>query len=309
MAFLLTATSLQPMATYAFRLLNVFASSTFTGNPLCVFEDARGMDDATMRELAAQFNLSETTFILPSDVADARVRIFTPGFEMGFAGHPTIGTSQVVRDLLKRGDALTLEFKAGVVPVTAQGDAWTFTAPCPNGVRTAAPTLPAADIAGLMGLDLDDLADDPIWVDTGADQLLVPLKNVDALRRAHPDASQLERWQANSLGRKVCYLFAFDPNRRQDGRDVVVTRYFYAKPGGGVQEDAGTGSACANLGLAAASAARAARQFPGGAGRPDGPSLPVAAGRAGRWPHPGGRPRVGDRARHGGRLSVRAGPA
>lgn len=298
------------MATYAFRLLNVFASSTFTGNPLCVFEDARGMDDATMRELAAQFNLSETTFILPSDVADARVRIFTPGFEMGFAGHPTIGTSQVVRDLLKRGDALTLEFKAGVVPVTAQGDAWTFTAPCPNGVRTAAPTLPAADIAGLMGLDLDDLADDPIWVDTGADQLLVPLKNVDALRRAHPDASQLERWQANSLGRKVCYLFAFDPNRRQDGRDVVVTRYFYAKPGGGVQEDAGTGSACANLGgLAAASAARAARQFPGGAGRPDGPSLPVAAGRAGRWPHPGGRPHVGDRARHGGRLSVRAGPA
>lgn len=109
-----------------------------------------------MRELAAQFNLSETTFILPSDVADARVRIFTPGFEMGFAGHPTIGTSQVVRDLLKRGDALTLEFKAGVVPVTAQGDAWTFTAPCPNGVRTAAPTLPAADVAGLMGLDLDD---------------------------------------------------------------------------------------------------------------------------------------------------------
>lgn len=298
------------MATYAFRLLNVFASSTFTGNPLCVFEDARGMDDATMRELAAQFNLSETTFILPSDVADARVRIFTPGFEMGFAGHPTIGTSQVVRDLLKRGDALTLEFKAGVVPVTAQGDAWTFTAPCPNGVRTAAPTLPAADIAGLLGLDVDDLADDPIWVDTGADQLLVPLKNVDALRRAHPDASQLERWQANSLGRKVCYLFAFDPNRRQDGRDVVVTRYFYAKPGGGVQEDAGTGSACANLGgLAAASTARAARQFPGGAGRPDGPSLPVAAGRARRWTHPGGRPRVGDRARHGGRLSVRAGPA
>ncbi|MFP3534057.1 phenazine biosynthesis protein PhzC/PhzF, partial [Burkholderia sp. SIMBA_042] len=92
------------------------------------------------------------------------------------------GTSQVVRDLLKRGDALTLEFKAGVVPVTAQGDAWTFTAPCPNGVRTAAPTLPAADIAALLGLDMDDLADDPLWVDTGADQLLVPLKNVDALR-------------------------------------------------------------------------------------------------------------------------------
>ena len=106
------------MATYAFRLLNVFASSTFTGNPLCVFEDARGMDDATMRELAAQFNLSETTFILPSDVADARVRIFTPGFEMGFAGHPTIGTSQVVRDLLPSlTEALALWLKEGIAPV------------------------------------------------------------------------------------------------------------------------------------------------------------------------------------------------
>ena len=76
-----------------------------------------------MLQLAAQFNLSETTFILPSEQADARVRIFTPGYEMKFAGHPTLGTAQVVRDLLKTGDALTLEFKAGVVPVTAQGDA------------------------------------------------------------------------------------------------------------------------------------------------------------------------------------------
>ncbi|WP_025140132.1 PhzF family phenazine biosynthesis protein [Achromobacter sp. DH1f] len=236
------------MATYAFRLINVFASSTFSGNQLCVFEDARGMDDATMLNLAAQFNLSETTFILPSDQADARVRIFTPGYEMKFAGHPTIGTSQVLRDLLKSGDALTLEFKAGIVPVTAQGDAWTFTAPCPDGVRTAPPELPAADIAALMGLQPADLLGEPIWVDTGADQLLVPLKNVEAVRRARPDATQLHRWQASSLGRKTCYLFAFDQGRRQDDRDLVVARYFFAKAGGGVDEDAGTGSACANLG-------------------------------------------------------------
>ena len=63
------------MATYAFRLLNVFASSTFSGNQLCVFEDARGMDDATMLNLAAQFNLSETTFILPSTRAHAGARL------------------------------------------------------------------------------------------------------------------------------------------------------------------------------------------------------------------------------------------
>jgi trans-2,3-dihydro-3-hydroxyanthranilate isomerase len=236
------------MTSYAFRLLNVFASTTFSGNQLCVFEDARGMDDATMLNLAAQFNLSETTFILPSDNADARVRIFTPGYEMKFAGHPTIGTSQVVRELRQTGDALTLEFAAGIVPVQAQGDAWTFTAPCPGGVQTATPELDRADIAALVGLSADDLAADPIWVDTGADQLLVPLASVDAVRRAAPDASKLSRWQASSLGRKTLYVFAFDEGNVRDARQVVVARYFFAKAGGGVDEDAGTGSACANLG-------------------------------------------------------------
>ncbi|WAI82804.1 MULTISPECIES: PhzF family phenazine biosynthesis protein [Achromobacter] len=236
------------MTSYAFRLLNVFASTTFSGNQLCVFEDARGMDDATMLNLAAQFNLSETTFILPSDNADARVRIFTPGYEMKFAGHPTIGTSQVVRDLRQTGDALTLEFAAGIVPVQAQGDAWTFTAPCPGGVQTATPELDRADIAALVGLTTDELAADPIWVDTGADQLLVPLASVDAVRRAVPDASKLGRWQASSLGRKTLYVFAFDEGNVRDARQVVVARYFFAKAGGGVDEDAGTGSACANLG-------------------------------------------------------------
>lgn len=236
------------MASYAFRLLNVFASCTFSGNQLCVFEDARGMDDATMLNLAAQFNLAETTFILPSERAAARVRVFTPGFEMKFAGHPAIGTAQVVREVRQAGDALTLEFQAGVVPLSASGDAWTFTAPCPDGVRTAAPALDRAAIAGLVGLSANDLAADPIWVDTGADQLLVPLASADAVRRAAPDASQLDRWQASSLGRKTLYLFAFDEGNVQAGRQVVVARYFYAKPGGGVNEDPGTGSACANLG-------------------------------------------------------------
>src|SRR5690606_23366985 len=74
------------MTSYAFRLLNVFAESCFGGNPLCVFEDARGLRDEEMQALALQFNLSETTFILPGgDGADARVRVFTPDAEMRFA--------------------------------------------------------------------------------------------------------------------------------------------------------------------------------------------------------------------------------
>ena len=80
------------MPTHAFRIVNVFAESPLAGNPLAVFEDARMLDDDTMQALALQFNLSETTFVLPSSTVSARVRIFTPSFEMPFAGHPTLGT-------------------------------------------------------------------------------------------------------------------------------------------------------------------------------------------------------------------------
>ena len=113
---------------YAFRIVNVFtvAGDRLSGNPLAVFEDARGLDDRTMQALARQLNLSETTFVLPSERADARVRIFTPGFEMPFAGHPTLGTASVVA---AGRDRVVLELAAGLVPVTRGGDgAWTLRA-------------------------------------------------------------------------------------------------------------------------------------------------------------------------------------
>lgn len=232
------------MPTYAYRIVNVFAESTFGGNPLCVFDDARGMDDATMQALALQFNLSETTFVLPSANATAAVRIFTPGYEMRFAGHPTLGTAHVVRDLARAGDSLSLEFKAGVVPVTAEGDRWTLTAPHAGAPKTAPAGLSDAEMASLLGLTADDLAGSPMWIDTGADQLLVPLKTLEAVRRAQPDSTRLDRWPQSSLGRKTAYVFAFDPE--QPGK--VLARYFFTKQGGGVAEDPGTGSACANLG-------------------------------------------------------------
>ncbi len=231
------------MPSYAFRLLNVFAESTFGGNPLCVFEDARGMDDETMRSLAVQFNLSETTFVLPSARAHARVRIFTPGYEMAFAGHPTLGTAHVVRDLLGAGNDLALEFKAGVVDVNAHDDVWTFTAPHSGMPKTAACELPDARMAAVLGLTEDDLLTPPIWVDTGADQLLVALKDPAAVRRAQPDSASLDIWPTSSLGRKTAYVFAFDAERP----GTVVSRYFFVKQGS-VSEDPGTGSACANLG-------------------------------------------------------------
>src|SRR5215510_7970131 len=120
------------MARYPFRIVNVFAETPLGGNPLAVFEHGDGLDDATMQALALQFNLSETTFILPSTKATARVRIFTPTYEMPFAGHPTLGSADVVRSLKSAGDNVTLEVKVGVIPVSAKGDRWTLQAVPPR---------------------------------------------------------------------------------------------------------------------------------------------------------------------------------
>jgi PhzF family phenazine biosynthesis protein len=234
------------MSRYNFRLLNVFAESTFGGNALCVFEDARGLDDLTMLALARQFNLSETTFIFPSEQADAKVRIFTTGYEMPFAGHPTLGTAHVLRslgNLRHGGDTLRLAFAIGIVPVQAEGDIWTLTAPTPNGPQITPPAESPEFICKMLGLSPDDLLSAPLWVDTGTDQLLVPLNSIAAVRRAQPATELLAEWPLSSLNRKTAYIFAFDgaPNR-------VLARYFFTMQGGGVAEDPGTGSACANLG-------------------------------------------------------------
>src|SRR5690349_515703 len=107
-----------------YRLVNVFTQNggKLTGNPLCVFEAGGELDTSQMQALALQFNLSETTFIAPSTQADARVRIFTPSYEMPFAGHPTLGTAHVLRSLKKLGNDVTLELNVGVIPVSAQAN-------------------------------------------------------------------------------------------------------------------------------------------------------------------------------------------
>jgi PhzF family phenazine biosynthesis protein len=165
------------------------------------------------------------------------VRIFTPTFEMPFAGHPTLGTAHVVRDLLSTSDALTLEMKAGVIPVTAKGDVWTLEANAPSH---RAPVASRSELASMLGLDADDLDDaPPLWVNTGSDQLLVPLASFAAVRRAAPRAEAMLAHGSNGQ-RAMAYLFA-----REGGR--VLSRFFFPKHGS-VIEDPGTGSACANLG-------------------------------------------------------------
>ena len=234
------------MKTYAYRIVNVFAETTLGGNPLCVFEDGRDLEPATMQALALQFNLSETTFILPATTPDAtaRVRIFTPSFEMPFAGHPTLGSAHVVRALLKAGDAVKLEMPAGIIPVTAETDRWTLLAGRPGTVPPSRSAAIRADLAKMLSLNEGDIAGDALWVDTGSEQLIIPLASVDAVARAQANIEQLIAHGTNEKRQGLAYVWAHD---RTDGLDKVRARFFFNKQGA-VAEDPGTGSATANLG-------------------------------------------------------------
>jgi PhzF family phenazine biosynthesis protein len=225
------------MKELAYRIVNVFArAGRLTGNPLCVFEEGSGLDDATMQALARQFNLSETTFILPSAKATARVRIFTPSYEMPFAGHPTLGTAFVVRELQGAGDAVALEMKAGIIPVNAKGNRWTLQAVQPT---SRAVELTRAELEQILGLEAGDVAEWPLWVSAGKEQLVVPLASRAAVQRARPRADAFSRLKSVD-GQSMAYVF------HDDGKDVEARFFFPSGPA--ILEDPATGSACANLG-------------------------------------------------------------
>ena len=232
------------MASHAFRIVNVFTQgeSPLTGNPLCVFENGADFDEATMQALALQFNLSETTFILPSETADARVRIFTPRYEMPFAGHPTLGTAHVCRALGLGANSLRLELRAGLVPVDARGNRWTLTAPSPSWRELG---VPVAALASALGLDENDIGDRPLWIKAGTEQLIVPLNSPEAVRRTAP------RWDAmagisNRDGFGKAYVFA-ETGAGRTGAGRAVARFFFPQ-GSAMVEDPATGSATANFG-------------------------------------------------------------
>jgi PhzF family phenazine biosynthesis protein len=237
------------MSAHPFRLVNVFTfrQGALTGNPLCVFEDGAGFDSETMQALARQFNLSETTFILPSSRADAKVRIFTPNYEMPFAGHPTLGTAHVCRSMKLGGDALRLEMGAGVIPVEAHQDRWTLTAP--KSTWRELPTSRAV-LAHALGLKEHDIGTRPLWVKAGKEQLIVPLNSEDAVRRASPDSSAFANIQSED-GLGMAYVFAESgraaPGERGPGTKQTLARFFFPQ-NGAMLEDPATGSATANFG-------------------------------------------------------------
>jgi len=224
-----------------YRILNVFidGDNPFSGNPLCVFEDAADLSDEDMQNLARQLNLSETTFITPggADVS-ANVRIFTPSYEMPFAGHPTLGTAYVVHELSSTGDAILLRMPAGDIPVRVTDNVWTMRVNTPVSYPVDAQL---SNLTAMIGLTADRVAAEPLWVDTGSLQLILPLRSARDVRTASADPKLLARFATRPDGESLVYIWA------PTGPDTIEARLFFTQSHA-VLEDPATGSACANLG-------------------------------------------------------------
>ena len=237
------------MPAYPFVTVDVFTTQRFGGNQLAVFPDARGLTDAQMQSLANEFNLSETTFVLPPDnpAHTARVRIFNRTYEMPFAGHPNVGTGYV---LAQQGRApngvLLFEEIAGLVEIKIDADAAgavvgaTIAAPQPLSLG---PRLPAETVAACAGIGTSDVivaTHQPVQASVGNTFVLAEVSG-EALTRATPDLSQFRRGLAAFPalnGRLSLYLYAHDGAR-------IRARMF--APLAGTYEDPATGSAATPL--------------------------------------------------------------
>jgi len=228
--------------------LDVFTTRPFGGNPLAVVLDASGLDDAAMQQIAREFNLSETVFVLPArDKAHrARIRIFTVAHEMPFAGHPTVGAAVLLalEDKIDKG-AMQIEEPVGVVSctVTTQGPGSrrgtaVFTVPRRSALETTDISRKAC--AEALNLDPSDIGFDahrPVVASAGVPFLFIPLANLTALARARPD----EAASIAGIGAfgDALFLYTMDEEGDADYRARMFS------PGLGTLEDPATGAAAA----------------------------------------------------------------
>ena len=220
-----------------FSQLDVFTTVPLRGNPLAVVHDAQGLTDAQMADMARWTNLSETTFLLPPDdpEADYRVRIFTPGGELPFAGHPTLGSCHA---WLAAGgvprDAAVVVQQCGVgrVRVRRDGDRLAFAAPALRRTGPVEPTLRAQAVAAL------GLADDQVlrleWIDNGPGWMGALLADAATVLALRPDFVAMRGLKLGVVG----------PHPAGAECQFEVRAFV---PGLGVPEDPVTGSLNAGL--------------------------------------------------------------
>lgn len=229
--------------TVRFKQVDVFTAVPFLGNPVAVMLEAEGLTTEDMQRIARWTNLSETTFVLPSDHADYRLRIFTPSSELPFAGHPTVGSAHALIEsglVRPRDGALTQECIAGVIALRVAPDGRLFArAPKPS-VRTVEVDL--GRLAAAIGSTVQHLPA-PALVDVGPVWLIVQASSVEALAAARPDMSAVDALsrETGALG-----ISAFAIVSEVSATERVRIRTW--APGAGVPEDPACGSCNAALG-------------------------------------------------------------
>ena len=238
-----------------FCTLDVFTDTRFGGNQLAVFPDASGLDADQMHIIAREFNLSETVFVLPPEnpAHTRRLRIFTPGGELPFAGHPTIGTAHALAALGHipiAGDLTRVIFEEGVGPVhvaiRTRNGAPVFSELSVAKLPEIGPPPPSRSaLADLLSLEVADLAGgtwSPQSISTGVPFLFVPIRDRNALKRARvkPD-----KWDAILKASWAPEIFVFSRDPEREGSHIRARMF---APGLGIGEDAATGSAAAALG-------------------------------------------------------------
>ena len=244
------------MAARDFVTLDVFTGRPFGGNPLAVFPDGRGLDDATMQAIATEFNLSETVFLLPppeGSEAIATVRIFTPVAELPFAGHPNVGAAYYVASNggvfgREAGSGFVFDEKAGPVECFVEGHGDTLqTAIMAPQALSIGDEIDVETVAACATLESSAIATEthrPAYVSVGLPFVTAQLKSLDDLARARPGAGAfteaLERHHPENDFFSL-YLYVRDP------ADPSQVRSRMFAPLSNIPEDPATGSAAAAL--------------------------------------------------------------
>ncbi|WP_417686101.1 PhzF family phenazine biosynthesis protein [Roseibium sp.] len=236
-----------------YAILDVFTNKALAGNPLAVVLDAEGLSDQQMQAIAGEFNLSETVFVLPPENPghSANIRIFTPGRELPFAGHPTVGTAILMAmerfgDIEGEQDAMVvLKEKIGPVRcgvVLKENAAGFAEFDLPKLPAPAGPTENRDIIAAALGLEPTDIGFEnhcPTCYEAGVPFVFVPVNGLDALTRAEPVPALWKK-----AFKESCSTSAFVYCRETKGHDSGFQARMFA-PEMGIIEDPATGSAVA----------------------------------------------------------------
>ena len=232
------------MEKLAFCIVDVFAEEKYAGNQLAVVRGAKVLSDAEMQRIAKEMNYSETTFILSDEKRDGGydVRIFTPEMEVPFAGHPTLGTAYVIqREIIKEPvDSIILNLKVGQIPVTlSYSEGYVDTSWMKQLQPTFGQTFDVESISQALSLDARELDNRlPVQeVSTGVPSIIVPLKTLDALKRARIDRDKYFKL-INDAQAKAILIFCPETYNEENDLNVRFFADYY-----GVPEDPATGSA------------------------------------------------------------------